>query len=457
MAGITNIYNLAEAAAYETFQNAAAAAVVAQTASLASAAVTQANAYSSAFATWVFTEAAAARTLEDAEAAAGTALVAALAAAENVWKNAVADAAKDRAYTIAAANKALADAYADAALAYVNAVAPAGAAKAATIAAAGAAQVSAAAAAYAAYSQAVAGNAVAFTNSVAWDAVLLATATQAANSAYVVAMAGIEGDNAVASAELNAARVSSLSDCDVEFDQHQATDPTSWWLGVLWSVLWAGAILVGVMALVYFFPVTLPFVLAFGIAALVIGIGMSGYQRYSSGQSALQIVGGSVADAVGISSIYAGMYNEDLATGQHLGLNNGEMGSQFGTGIIQFAGTLIGARRFFNCFIRGTEVQLADEAVDEAIAQSEESGPFDWTSVAIGVTCISMGVAGNIVSSRKKRKRRSELDSYQDNVDALFADEETPSYHDCEDEVAPFCVDSESTCSREDEWDFAAA
>jgi YD repeat-containing protein len=109
-----------------------------------------------------------------------------------------------------------------------------------------------------------------------------------------------------------------------------------------------------------------------GIAMLAAGV-LAGLNdvanREVQGQSLGQSFGGAAADLTGINGIYAGLYNQDIATHQNLGLNQFQQGQAFGGGAVQLAATLYGGYQLGSSLASGFAAASPAETVEGLAAQ----------------------------------------------------------------------------------------
>jgi hypothetical protein len=106
---------------------------------------------------------------------------------------------------------------------------------------------------------------------------------------------------------------------------------------------------------------------------LAYGLVGSGAERYAAGQSWSQIVGGSLADVSGVSSIYGGITGQDIATGQSLELTIAQRSEMIGGGVGMALLTLVGGRLSRSVYGR-TSAWLRQQAPSEMAAAIQRGG-----------------------------------------------------------------------------------
>jgi hypothetical protein len=209
-------------------------------------------------------------------------------------------------------------------------------------------------------------------------------------------------------------------------------DPASYW-GILnemqppslsWydrTVLFAAPVVAGVAGFIVGGPAG-----AYIAAAGVLGL-TGGYNRFQEGQSALQVMGGGLADGVGAAQIYGAITNRDIATQTGLGWSGGQrvlygtLGAlQFmpvaraGAGVFNRAGAWMAAQHAANLrFLRGlgggsfrASGGVGTLATPAAASLSGIGGSFGagWSSVAgLG------GLFGNAVFSMSRNPQVQDL------------------------------------------------
>jgi hypothetical protein len=111
-----------------------------------------------------------------------------------------------------------------------------------------------------------------------------------------------------------------------------------------------------------------------GTALAVVGAGMLGFglgnsasNRYFNGNQNLAQAGvGAVADVTGASTLYAGITNRDIVSGQHLGLTIAQQRQQITEGGIQFGLTVAGGVQAGRSWLRGRAPAATKPVAEQA-------------------------------------------------------------------------------------------
>jgi phage shock protein A len=128
----------------------------------------------------------------------------------------------------------------------------------------------------------------------------------------------------------------------------------SWWEGLLSAIgeLIVGFLIIVAIALVVAALTGLTLggaLLLVGAIVLVIAFAAATYSRYQQNPQGgiLPAMGYGLLDAVGISGMYEGITNRDIATGQNLNLDDAERTRRGTIGLVTFVGIIFGARSAF--------------------------------------------------------------------------------------------------------------
>jgi hypothetical protein len=167
--------------------------------------------------------------------------------------------------------------------------------------------------------------------------------------------------------------------------------PSGWQLTLnyLSSIFsWKTVAYVGLGAAALFIPGAGPVLFALGVGLLAASTAYSAYDRYyNQNQSGLQSLLGGTADASGVSALYAGIANRDLATQLHLNLTPAQQAQMVTEGSLQTLGTALTLYGGTRMFLRGS-APAAPKAPSEGV-------PEPATPPAGTTTGSSAGKAGS--------------------------------------------------------------
>jgi hypothetical protein len=319
------------------------------------AAVTDANADQDAEAAWEAEEAAAADTDQKAVDAADAKADHAQADAAKAGNDKVTDAkkarddkdakaAQERDTKVAAAHHDAVEKKADAVDAAV--VAAAAEAERAVNAEAQAAPPAIIAAADAAVAEARAKNA---------DSVAKSIAVADRQRAALVEKVRAQAYDAIVAAQRQQDQDAAAPITDPRFAQANPPPPDGTWQ-IIYDALpsWKTVAIVGIGAAALLIPGAGPVVFAVGLGLLAAQGAASAYdRRFNQGQGWGTALGGAAADATGLTTVYAGITDKDLASGRHLGLTDAQRREMITEGGLQVGLLAYGGARAGRTFLRG--------------------------------------------------------------------------------------------------------
>ncbi len=163
------------------------------------------------------------------------------------------------------------------------------------------------------------------------------------------------GDDAVQAAEKQRSDDAALPNSNVRFTSANPTPNDSGWQ-ILYNYIpsWQTVAIISVGAAALLIPGAGPVIFAIGMGMLAAQTAYSSYDRYfNQGQSGIGALLGAGADATGIGTLYSGITNRDIISGDHLGLTDAERRTMQTEGGFQTAMTLIPVVKGVKSFTRG--------------------------------------------------------------------------------------------------------
>lgn len=163
------------------------------------------------------------------------------------------------------------------------------------------------------------------------------------------------GDDAVRAAEKQRTDDAALPASNVRFTSVNPTPNDSGWQ-ILYNYIpsWQTVAIISVSAAALLIPGAGPVIFAIGMGMLAAQTAYSSYDRYfNQGQSGIGAFLGAGADATGIGTLYSGITNRDIISGDHLGLTDAQRRTMQTEGGFQTAMTLIPVVKGVKSFTRG--------------------------------------------------------------------------------------------------------